>query len=249
MTLTARLTIACLLLAVTAACSSEPAVRVLFVGNSFTSSNGLPGMVRDLAEAADRRIDTGVMAPGGWWWRDHAASEKTMSAIADGEWDFVVLQEQSMVPALPDMARRESRPAAVSLSVATIEAGARPVLFLTWGHRDGNADVGHSSYSTMQVAIANTYSEISAAVTGEVAPVGMAWWMVRAERPDLSLYQSDGIHPSKEGSYLAAAVITATILNVDANGLDRSLGLPDDTAAQLRAFAARAVNGEVPWHR
>jgi hypothetical protein len=230
-----------------AACSTEPPVRVLFIGNSYTHGNDLPGMVRDLAASTDRRIDTGVMAPGGWWWRDHAASGATMDAIANGDWDFVVLQEQSMVPALPEMARRLSRPAAVTLSAAAIENGARPVLFLTWAHRDGNSEVGHAVYSTMQRAIAGTYSEISTAVAGEIAPVGMAWWMARAERPDIGLYQTDGSHPSRAGSYLAAAVITATILDVDANDLDRTLGLSEETAATLRGFAARAVNGEVPW--
>ena len=234
---------------VVAGCSAEPAVRVLFVGNSYTFSNDLPGMVRDLAGAANRRVDTGLMAPGGWWWRDHAASKKTLNAIAEGDWDFVVLQEQSMVPALPDMARQVSRPAAVNLAVAAIENGARPVLFLTWGHRDGNTEVNHAGYPSMQVAIANTYSEIGAAVAGEIAPVGMAWWMAREERPDINLYQPDGSHPSRDGSYLAAVVITATILNVGPNELDRSLGLSSETAAALRGFAARAVAGEVPWRR
>ena len=232
---------------VVAGCSAEPAVRVLFVGNSYTFSNDLPGMVRDLAGAANRRVDTGVMAPAGWWWRDHAASKKTLDAIAQGDWDFVVLQEQSMVPALPDMARQVSRPAAVNLAVAAIEHGARPVLFLTWGHRDGNTEVNHAGYPSMQVAIANTYAEIGAAVASEIAPVGMAWWMVREERPDINLYQPDGSHPSRDGSYLAATVITATILNVGPDELDRSLGLTEATAAALRGFAARAVNGEVPW--
>lgn len=247
MRLALKVAICWLLLAPIAACSSEPAVRILFVGNSYTFSNDLPGMVGELSDAADRRVEIKTVAPAGWWWRDHAASDETLASIADGDWDFVVLQEQSMVPALPEMARQVSRPAAVELAVATIESGARPVLFLTWGHRNGNTEVGHSSYSTMQVSIARTYSELSAAVTGEIAPVGMAWWMVRAERPDLSLYQSDGSHPSREGSYLAAAVITATILDVDANTLDRSMGLSEETAAALRGFAARAVKGEVPW--
>lgn len=222
-------------------------MRVLFVGNSYTSSNDLPHMVGELAGAAGGRVETGVMAPGGWWWRDHAASEETMKTISDGDWDYVVLQEQSMVPALPEMARQVSRPAAVELALAAIDTGARPVLFLTWGHRDGNSEVGHSRYSSMQIAIAGTYSEIGTAVTAELAPVGMAWWMAREERPDLTLYQSDGSHPTKEGSYLAAAVITATILDVDAGTLDRSLGLSEATAAALRGFASRAVKGEVPW--
>lgn len=99
----------------------------------------------------------------------------------------------------------------------------------------------------MQIALAGGYEMFASALVAAVAPVGMAWWMSLAERPDIVLYQADGSHPSREGSYLAAAVITATLLNVDANSLDRSLGVDGDIAEALLGFAARAVNGEVPW--
>ena len=234
---------------IAAAClgDAEPPVRVLFVGNSYTHLNDLPEMVRDLAASVDRRIEVGTRAPGGWWWRDHASSSETTDVIADGDWDYVVLQEQSMAPADRDLARRASYPAAKLLSRAIVGNGAEVVLFLTWGHRNGSPELGHGNYSSMQVDLADSYLAIAESVLAEVAPVGMAWWMALAERRDIDLYQADGSHPSRAGSYLAAAVVAAVVLDVDPETFDASLGLEDGTAEALRGFAARAVSGEVPW--
>lgn len=234
---------------VMAACfgNSEPPISVLFVGNSYTHVNDMPEMVRDLAASADRRVEVGMRAPGGWWWRDHASSSETTDVIADGDWDFVVLQEQSMAPADRDLARRVSYPAAELLSRTIVGNGAEVVLFLTWGHRNGSSELGHSNYSSMQIDLADSYLAIADSVLAEVAPVGMAWWMALAERRDIDLYQADGSHPSRAGTYLAATVIAAVVLDVDPETFDASLGLDDASAEALRGFAARALSGEVPW--
>jgi 2-polyprenyl-6-methoxyphenol hydroxylase-like FAD-dependent oxidoreductase len=76
---------------------------------------------------------------------------------------------------------------------------------------------------------------------------GDGWWMALAERRDIDLYQADGSHPSVAGSYLAAVVIAAVILDVDPESFDASLGLDEGSAEALRGFGARAVSGEVPW--
>jgi hypothetical protein len=39
-------------------CSSGPAFRVLFIGNSYTAANDLPGMVRDLADSVGRDVES-----------------------------------------------------------------------------------------------------------------------------------------------------------------------------------------------
>jgi hypothetical protein len=228
-------------------CSSGPAFRVLFIGNSYTAANDLPGMVRDLADSVGRDVEIEAVVPGGWWLRDHASSPDTLSRIAEGGFDYVVLQEQSMVPADRVLADRESRPAAVSLGLAAIQGGARVVFFMTWGHRNGSAEVGQSSYASMQRAISGTYERLAAAVAGRVAPVGAAWWMSLVERPDIGLYQPDGSHPSVQGTYLAASVMTATLLDVDPTDFSDDFGLDADTASALRGFASRAINGERPW--
>lgn len=230
-----------------AGCSPGPTTRVLFVGNSYTFTNDLPGMVRDLAAASGNRLVVETRANGGWWLQDHASSSDTLELIANGDFDYVVLQEQSQISSIPSMVSVETRPPARELALAAVNGGARVVLFMTWGHRDGSPEAEHDSYESMQISVSNTYTNLGAALAARVARVGAAWWMARAERPDIGLYQQDGSHPSREGSYLAATVITSTILSNDAAELDDSLGLDPDTAAALRGFAARAVLGEIPW--
>ncbi len=230
-------------------CSGPADHSVLFVGNSYTSSNDMPGMVRQLADSADVSVEVASHAPGGWWWRDHADSQDTIDLLRSGDFDTVVLQEQSMAPASADHASKVVRPNGVALAVRAIEGGARVVLFQTWGHRDGNGDIGHSSYESMQVAVFATYAEVANAVAGRLAPVGAAWWITRSERPDIGLYEPDGSHPSEAGSYLAAAVIASTVTGVDAVEFEADLGLSSDVAEALRGFASRAVGGEIPWRR
>lgn len=236
-----------LLLIALSGCTSEPEARILFIGNSYTGSNDLPGAVEALAKSANHPIEAEARAPGGWWLRDHIASAETLDAITTGEFDLIVLQEQSMVPAAPDLAETESRPAAVGLATRARGTGGRVVFFMTWGHRSGSTDVGHSSYESMQIAIANTYYQLGADTVSDVAPVGAAWWMALQERPDIALYQPDGSHPSSSGTYLAAAVITGTLLDVQPGEFATDLGLDPDHAAALREFASRAIAGERPW--
>lgn len=232
---------------VSTGCSSGPTTSVLFIGNSYTFSNDLPGMVRDLAAAGGQRLEVRTRAEGGWWLKDHATSSETLELIEGGEFDFVVLQEQSQVTSISSMAASNTRPAARELAIAAVDSGARVVLFMTWGHRDGFPQGDHDSYGSMQIEVSNTYTELGRALAARVARVGAAWWMAREERPDITLYRADGTHPSREGTYLAAAVIAATVLAQDANELDNSLGLDPTTASDLRTFAARAVLGEIPW--
>ncbi len=213
------------LLSLLACVGLQPPVRVLFIGNSFTAYNNLPEMVREMAASVDVNVRAEVIAPGGAWWRDHAASSGTMSTIGGSEWDFVVLQEQSMVRAAPDLARRVSYPPLLDLASAARGSGGEPVLFMTWGHRGGSSEVGHADYSSMQIALAGTYTEFGQRLVAQVAPVGTAWWMALEELPGVDLYQSDGVHPSLAGSYLAAAVITGTQIYVDPMEIGATSGL------------------------
>jgi hypothetical protein len=172
----------------TSACSLGETTRVLFVGNSYTFTNDLPGMVRDLAATSGNRVVVETRAEGGWWLQDHAASATTLDLIADGDFDYVVLQEQSQVSSVPSMAASNTRPAARKLAVAAVDSGARVVLFMTWGHRNGSPDAGHGSYESMQISVSNTYTELGRALAANVARVGAAWWLARDERPDIVLY-------------------------------------------------------------
>ena len=46
-----------------------------------------------------------------------------------------------------------------------------------------------------------------------IVPVGNAWALAKQLRPDITLFSSDGSHPSELGTFLTANVFVATILN------------------------------------
>src|SRR2546421_5311370 len=78
--------------------SSNRALRVLFIGNSFTARNDFPGMVAALAEAAGARFEHRLVSAGGASLRMHWNKGEATAAMREQRYDYVVLQEQSTLP-------------------------------------------------------------------------------------------------------------------------------------------------------
>ena len=73
-------------------------MRILFVGNSFTARNNLPGLLKGLAGARGIDLEHKLISAGGASLRQHLNAGKALEAIATGDFDTVVLQEQSTLP-------------------------------------------------------------------------------------------------------------------------------------------------------
>ena len=63
----------------------QPQYRVLFVGNSLTAANDLPGVVESVSGG---RIVTRTVAPGGVSLEDHWTLTGAREALDDGPWDW-----------------------------------------------------------------------------------------------------------------------------------------------------------------
>src|SRR5678816_986615 len=74
--------------------------RVLFIGNSYTYVNDLPGTFAKLARATGHDVVTGMVAAGGATLGQHASATTTKRAIDSLRWDYVVIQEQSQIPSV-----------------------------------------------------------------------------------------------------------------------------------------------------
>jgi hypothetical protein len=203
----------------------RPPTRVLFVGNSYTYFNNLPEILAKLAAARGQKVETLMVAPGGWRLQDHWEKGSALAALHAHPWEFVVLQEQSTlgvnyyVDGLSRVAGDEAfRPYAEKWMAEVRKAGAVPLLYLTWARKASPED---------QAALNAAY--IRAAKTGEarVAPVGMAWAAVRREQPSMELFAADGSHPSPAGSYLAACTLYSAIFGQSPVGLPAAVsGVP-----------------------
>jgi hypothetical protein len=66
---------------------------VLFIGNSLTEGNDLPGMVRTLASAAGLDWDVQAQLLSGAGLEDHWTRGAAQQRIQSGRWDAVVLQQ------------------------------------------------------------------------------------------------------------------------------------------------------------
>jgi hypothetical protein len=205
------------------------AVRILFIGNSFTLRNQLPRLLRQLAAAVARPIDIEyqmVMA-GGASLRRHWNAGLAQKVMAESAFDFVVLQEQSTLP-LKNAARYHEN---VRLFVPLIaQHGARAVLYLTWSRRD---------VPDRQDELTRAVRQIAAETHALVVPVGVVWQAALAEHPALALYDADGSHPTATGSYLAACVFLVSLFGQRPTGFSVSDALKIDrpSAQTLHALA------------
>jgi hypothetical protein len=186
---------------------SESTLKILYIGNSFTARNNLPGLLAQLAASRGKEIKHRLISAGGASLRRHWNAAMAREAIAKGGYDHVVLQEQSTLPVKNASRMHES----VRLFDEEIKkAGAKTVLYMTWARR-------HSPQA--QEAISDAYTSIGREIGAIVVPVGLAWRDFLSKHDEPVLHDRDQSHPTLAGSYLAACVFVAVLLKENPVGI------------------------------
>lgn len=208
-------------------------MRVLFIGNSFTARNDVPGLIAGLAHARGKRLEHQLISAGGASLRMHWNRGDAQKEIERTRYDWVVLQEQSTLP-VRNAARMHEN---IRLFDGAIRAsGARTALYLTWAR---------AKVPEGQAAITDAYTRIGEELGATVVPVGVAWERVLAMAKHPVLHDKDGSHPTPAGSYLAACVFLAVLFGENPVGIRSDLkGLTAADVALLQQAgweAARAV--------
>src|SRR5688500_11647208 len=108
---------------------SKRDLRVLFIGNSLTFWNEMPWMFEQVARSLGSHPRTRFSGRSGMSLRDHWRQGNAQKAIAEGPWDFVVLQAQSTEMMRDD---EETSRYARMFDEVIRKAGAKTVIFLTW---------------------------------------------------------------------------------------------------------------------
>lgn len=259
--------------------TSPAPLKVLFIGNSYTSVNDLPAMVAGLAEAAGgRKIEVDRHLVGGCTLEKHVKDQKAIDKIRAKKWDVVVLQEHSLRPVVDRQAMHEY---ARLMHAEIKQQGAKTVFYLTWARQhipdmqEGGdpAKVPEYAKAMYQVSGAakttdmetwwqqqkaglvgglnGAYLDIAKELGAQVAPVGIAWKAALTADPPFVLHSQDKSHPNPTGTYLAACVFYATLLDASPVGLPGTIkqgdkvlvSIPDDQAKRLQEIAWTAVKG------
>ena len=213
---------------------SDPPRRVLFIGNSLTYSNdGIYTHLQEMMASGSPpvAIEADKAVVGGQYFKSlWEKFPEPRRAIARG-YDVVVLQED-----LPETKVADFKEYAVKFVEDIRKTGARPVLLMAWAYRR----LGWISMAE----IAQAHREIGKDLGVDVAPVGLAWERVTRERPNLNLLAEDLEHPSIHGTYLATAVVYATVFRRSAAEFSYlPSGITPEAGAFLRRIAWETVEG------
>ncbi len=209
-----------LLINVSFAQTTSSIKRVLFVGNSYTGSNDLPNLTRNLALSYGDTFEVVDRAPGGFTFANHCSSPDFFTQIRNGNFDAVILQEQSQLPSFPIMqVESECFPYAKQIvdSIRTVNPKTRIVFYSTWGRKNGDAQNCGSwppvcTFNGMNELLRQRYIQMAKDNSCRVAPVTSVWRDLR-DSTNLSLYEPDGSHPSAVGSFVIAGVIYSTLFD------------------------------------
>jgi hypothetical protein len=211
-------------------------LRVLFIGNSLTYYNNLPGTLKGVALTAGDTIDVGMIALPNYALIDHITNNSgAVEAITRGGWDFVVLQQGPTT--LP--INRDSLVLWTRMFDSIIHpTGARTALFMVWPQ-------GASAQGFESVRVA--YQDAANAVDGLFLPAGVAWQLALQRDGGVGLYGPDNFHPTPLGSYLAAITIYGKLTGHDPRELSAyafmngaALNVPAATVRMLKTVAGEA---------
>jgi hypothetical protein len=209
--------------------NTTPSLRVLFIGNSYTSFNG--GLDQQF-KGLDPTSETHRIDAGGYTLQNHWEAGNAPDAIKNGKWDYVVLQEQSQTPVVSKAIFRQY---ASYFDIAIKADGAETVLLMTW-QRPDSAAAGVTTAN-----LEDAYNAAAKSLGAIVAPAGVAFARSLVVRPDISLYGPDG-HPTVAGTYLAGCVVYVTLLHKNPVGNPFSYGsITPEVRAHLQLMAAQAA--------
>lgn len=118
---------------------------VLFIGNSYTYYHSMPQIFKAMTESRfqNRRVNTTFVGRGGASLEQQWKEGEALRQIQTGKWDYVVLQEQSMLGdeiiengksfvRSPDLFFEYARKFVEQIQ----QNGAKPVFYMTWARED-----------------------------------------------------------------------------------------------------------------
>ena len=182
-------------------------MKILFIGNSFTARNNVPGLIANMAAARGHTLEHRLISAGGASLRMHWHKGDAPKAIEQKRWDYVVLQEQSTLPVKNAQRTKEN----IRLFDEAIKAsGAKMALYLTWARQ---------KVPETQKALTDCYTSIGEELGATIIPAGVAWERLLRKKDHPVLHDKDGSHPTLAGSYLAACVFFAVLFDESPVGI------------------------------
>lgn len=233
-------------------CALPPAAaptpkRLLFIGNSATYVNDIPGTLSRLAQEAGYSIECDSITQGGACLTTFAdpsteLGSNVLNTVKNG-YDLVFLQDNGNCIESPET-RLPSSSACKTLADEITNSGAEvglcfrpPYGYEKWGYEPFEQC---EQFDEHFLAISDTiHSSVNVFVNRAFA--------LASEETIFNLWGDDNAHTSPYGAYLAVCVFFATLFDTSSAALEAN-GLPAEDARILQSIADRvALEGTFPF--
>lgn len=203
--------------------SRAETIRALFLGNSYTAAHNLPQLIASIAQSCGDTLVFSSNTPGGYTFQQHSTNAQSIGLIQQGNWDYLILQEQSQLPSFPSQqVLTQCFPYAKildSIFNANNPCG-ETVFYRTWGRKNGDSQNCPSwppvcTYEGMDSLLHMRYRIMADSFNAVLAPAGSVWKYIREQLPSIELYDGDGSHPSAVGAMATALTFYTIIFRKD----------------------------------
>ena len=224
-------------------------VKVLFIGNSFTSQNDLPALFSQLSQGAGKNVVVASHMPGGISVGDtvqgtsaHMNNPLVYSLIRSNQWDYLVLQDNQgrfclgygQFPASSLVIEGHLK---IRDSLLFYNPCAKVIWYAGFGPKHGYPPYGNTGEALID-SIYRNYQFLLDTAGQIIAPIGPAFIRVISGYPSINLWGPDEVHPSLYGSFLVANVLYTTIFkNSPINSpYNPGISITEDTLLKNLAF-------------
>jgi hypothetical protein len=217
---------ACLFLSANAfAQEGKEVIKVLFVGNSFTFYYNLPQVLEAMSEFSEStQIEALHSLVSGSTLLDHLNQDKgtkTIEILNTHSFDYVVINHHSL--AALDGADTFFQTSKKMVDLIRSK-NASPIFMMTWGYK---------SNPLMIDSISKAYNAMGSQLDVDIVPCGLLFSEARKLRPDLTLFDDDDKHPSKNATYLNGLAFYKYFTNEKTYNIPKRLSTLDPNRQKL----------------
>ena len=225
--------------------------NVYFIGNSYTDNNNLPNLIDLVANSTNDDLVYQSHLPGGSTFQQHVVNPTVINSINQGNWDYVVLQQQSQMPSFPNANATLNAAAQLSEMIKNANPCGTPLFYMTWGRKFGdevncaNGITYLCTYEGMDDKLYERYMQMTEDNEAVVSPVARVWRAIRQQQPQLELFASDNSHPSYLGSMVAAYTFYTVIFKKDPSLAPYNGNLSSSDATTIKNIVKDVVFDEL----
>jgi hypothetical protein len=198
--------------------------NILFIGNSQTNVNYVPGTIAKIAKLKGDSFYTRMQAPNGFSLKDHLNNQQTLDAISFKKWDYAVIQIPGSLRVLSNSIADTVYYKYAKLMAEKIRANCentKIIEYITQAYKNGvltlndtatcRQDPQVCNYEGMQKRMKDNTIYLSELLNAEVAPAGTMWEILMRNNENLDLFSWDNVHGNPIGSYTSALTIYTVI--------------------------------------